>query len=137
VRAHRQNRLNIGQRSHDNGRPADRRFVGLSSDAKVNFLAKAPRSDTLETLECVTALSFFAVAWYFTKAKPHKSAVLIIAVTVRKRNFPQNALHTSQYKRYVHSKTVRAPQRLKSIGHGQYYHPFSFFRTASRPFATL
>jgi hypothetical protein len=81
-------REKIVQRLHDDGRP-DRRFVGLSSDAKVNFLEKAQRSDTVESLECVTALSFFPVAWYFAQTKPHKSAVLIVALTVRKREFPQ------------------------------------------------
>jgi hypothetical protein len=73
------------------------------------------------------------VAWYFTQAKPHKSMVLIVTTTVRKCNFCKNALRTSQYKRYVHSKTVHAPQRLKSVGHGQFYHPFSFFPNGFLP----
>jgi hypothetical protein len=68
---------------HDDRR-SDRRFVHSSSDAKVNFLENAQRSDTLESLEFVTALSFFPAAWYFAQAKAHKLAVLIVATMILK-----------------------------------------------------
>jgi hypothetical protein len=70
------------------------------------LIGKTQRSNTLESLECVTALSFFPVTWYFAQAKAHKSAVLIITATVPKQNFLKNALRTSHYKRCAHSKTV-------------------------------
>jgi hypothetical protein len=71
---------------------------------------------------------------HFAQAKPHKSAALIIATTVKKRNFHKNALGTSQYKRYIHIQNGSAhntAQHIKSIGHGR----ISFFGTASGAFA--
>jgi hypothetical protein len=125
----------MAQRLHDDGRP-DRRFVGLSSEAKVNFLEKAQRSDTLESLECVTALSFSPVAWYFAQAKPHKSG------PHRRDGGEETGISTKMLSVRPSTKDTYTPKRsrttaLKINRPWPNYHPFSFFRTASRPFSTL
>jgi hypothetical protein len=53
----------------------DRRFVGLSLGEIQSDREKAQRSDTLETLDCVTALSFFHEVYFSVRAKPHKTMV--------------------------------------------------------------
>jgi hypothetical protein len=53
----------------------DRRFVGLSLGEIPSDSEKAQRSDTLESLECVTALSFFQEVYFSVRAKPHKMTV--------------------------------------------------------------
>jgi hypothetical protein len=53
----------------------DHRFVGLSLSKIPSDRGKAQRSDTLESLECVTALSFSQGVYFSVRAKPHKTMV--------------------------------------------------------------
>jgi hypothetical protein len=53
----------------------DRQFVGLSLGEIPSDREKAQRSDTLETLECFTALSFFQEVYFSVRAKPYKTMV--------------------------------------------------------------
>jgi hypothetical protein len=53
----------------------DRQFVGFSLGEIPSDSEKVQRSDTLENLECVTALSFSQEVYFSVRAKPHKTTV--------------------------------------------------------------
>jgi hypothetical protein len=71
--------------------------------------------------------------WYLAQAKADKSAVFIVATTGRKQNFTR-MLSVRPSAKGTQTVTRTTAQNQLAMAK---WHPFSFFRTAPRPFATL